>query len=79
MITVTIKRTYYDATHYATDGKGVLRVYRSDEILAEHELGAGITVTEDPPLLGAGFVGSGVVLFGSLWTVTNSTSATPPQ
>jgi hypothetical protein len=50
LITVTTKRTYYDATHYGTDEKGVLRVYRSDELLGEHELGAGITVTEEPPL-----------------------------
>ena len=56
MITVTIKRTYYDATHYATDAKGVFRVYRSDEILAEYEPGDDITARQQAPLFGDGFI-----------------------
>jgi hypothetical protein len=47
MITVTVKRTYFDATSFATDDKGVLRVYRSGEPIAQYGAGADITVTQE--------------------------------
>lgn len=48
MITVTVRRSYYDATHFSTDEKGVLRVYRSDEVVAEYAAGEDVTVSHAP-------------------------------
>jgi len=56
VITVTVKRAYYDATHYGTDEKGVLRVYRSDEVVAEYAAADNATVKQEVPLFAEGFV-----------------------
>ena len=57
MITVTVKRSYYDATHYGTDEKGILRVYRSDEVIAEYEAADNATVKQEAPLFSGPIVG----------------------
>lgn len=57
MITVTTSRAYYDATHYGTDEKGVLRVYRSDEVIAEFTAADNATASQQPPLFAEGLVG----------------------
>jgi hypothetical protein len=49
MITVTVKRTYFDATSFATDEHGVLRVCRDGEVIAQYEAGADLTVTQEAP------------------------------
>jgi hypothetical protein len=57
MITVSVKRAYFDATHFSTDEKGALRVYRGDEVIAEYAADEDITVTQDgaAPAAGTGF------------------------
>jgi hypothetical protein len=73
VITVTVKRAYYDATHYGADEKGVLRVYRGDEVLAEYAASEDVTVGQrpdpfqfSPKLFGEGLdLGKMVQVYGS--------------
>jgi hypothetical protein len=50
VITVSVKRAYFDATHFSTDEKGALRVYRGAEVIAEYAADEEIAVTQDGAL-----------------------------
>lgn len=54
MITVSVKRAYFDATHFGTDERGALRIYRGDEVIAQYAAAEDIAVTQDGALSAAG-------------------------
>ena len=51
MVTVTVKRSYPDATRYGTAEDGALRVYSGDEVIAQYAAGIEHEVSYEPGAL----------------------------